>query len=193
MVEEIWKPIDGLDGYYEISNKGRVRSLDRILRGCYGSTQLKKGQIMKPVKMKNGYLSQGFYFNGKHRQYYIHRLVAKAFIPNLDNQTEINHKDENKENNCVENLEWCSRLYNIRYGNARKKIGDARRKGSIRPIIQKDLNGVILAHYRNASVAAEITGINSSSILRVCAKREKFVTAGSFIWEFMPICSDVLF
>lgn len=193
MIEEIWKPIERLEGYYEISNKGRIRSLDRMVSGCYGSTQLKKGQIMKPIKMPNGYLAQGFYFNGKHRQYYIHRLVAKAFIPNPENLPEINHKDENKENNCIENLEWCSHLYNIRYGNARKKISVAKRECAIRPVTQKDLNGVILAHYRNASIASEITGIDSSAILKVCAKRGKFITAGSFIWEFAQKDSEALF
>lgn len=194
MQEEIWKPIKGLEGYYEISSYGRVRSLDRYLKGSHGSRQLKKGQIMKPIRMPNGYLSQGFNFEGKRHQYYIHRLVASAFIPNKNNLPEVNHKDENKENNNVENLEWCDHTYNIRYGNTRKKIAQSRRNESIRPVIQKDLTGTILAIYRNSSVAGEITGIDSSAILKVCMKREKFITAKSYLWEFLSSSdSDALF
>lgn len=193
MIEEIWVPIDGLEGYYEVSNKGHIRSLDRILHGCYGSMQLKRGQIMKPIKMKNGYLAQGFYYNGKHRQYYIHRLVAKAFIPNPNNLPEINHKDENKENNCVENLEWCDHTYNIRYGGTRNKIGRTHREKAVRPVIQKCIDGTIFAIYRNANVAMEVTKIDASAILKVCLGRSRFNTAGSFLWEFAAKDSDALF
>lgn len=193
MKEEQWKPIKGLEGYYEVSNQGRIRSLDRVLLGCYGSVQHKKGQLMKPINMPNGYLAQGFNYNGKHRQYYIHRLVAQAFIPNPNNLPEVNHKDEDKANNVVDNLEWCDRIYNIRYGKARAKIAQARRDGAVRPVVQKDLMGTTLAVYRNSGVAMQSTGIDQSAILKVCLKRDKFVTAGSFIWEFASEGAKELF
>lgn len=116
-----------------------------------------------------------------------------AFIPNPDHLPEINHKDENKENNSAENLEWCDHTYNIRYGNTRKKISEARKDNSVHPIAQRDISGRTLAIYRNAAVAMEITGIDSSAILKVCLGRNKYVTAGSYLWDFYRADSDALF
>lgn len=104
-MNEKWKTVQ-LYPSYMISNYGRVKNE-------------RTGKSLKPVKMKNGYLTVNLYDkNGKHKNYYVHRLVAKAFIKNKNEYTEINHIDENKENNKVNNLEWCSRSYNINYGKA---------------------------------------------------------------------------
>ena len=114
---EIWKDIEGYYGLYQISNLGRVKSLNYRRTG--------KEKILKQAKTKLGYL---FVFL-KHKQekakpYYIHRLVAEAFIDNPNNLTEINHIDEDKTNNASSNLEWCTRLYNINFGtrNERSRI-----------------------------------------------------------------------
>lgn len=104
---EIWKDIKDFEGLYWISNLGRVKN--------------KHGKILKPRLSSNGYYNICLYKNNKAKCYTVHRLVAEAFIPNPDNLPEINHKDENRLNNEVYNLEWCNRKYNQHYGSAIKK------------------------------------------------------------------------
>ena len=112
---EEWKEIPGYEGLYEVSNTGQVRSLDRYdNRNCF-----RKGKVLSPGKDTNGYLQVILSCNGKHKSIKVHRLIAQAFIPNPDNLPEINHKNEDKTNNRVDNLEWCDATYNINYGTAR--------------------------------------------------------------------------
>lgn len=116
-VVEVWKDIDGYDGDYQISNLGRLKSKKK-------ANEL----IMKPMVATNGYLIACLWKNNKQRKFCIHILVAKAFIPNPNGLLEINHKDENKTNNCVENLEWCTHLYNMNYGNLKEKISNSNKR-----------------------------------------------------------------
>lgn len=111
---EEWKDIKGYEGHYQISNKGRVKSLKH--------NHTKKGKILIPFKSNNNYLSINLYKNNKLKTYLIHRLVAEAFLPNPDNLPVVNHKDENKLNNNVENLEWCTYYYNNKYGTRVEKV-----------------------------------------------------------------------
>lgn len=104
---EIWKSVVGYEGFYEVSNMGRVRSLDR--KNSRGSRV--KGRYLKYKKTSRGYLS--LQLCGK--DCLIHRLVAKAFIPNPENKPQVNHIDGNKENNCIENLEWCTSSENNKH------------------------------------------------------------------------------
>lgn len=109
MTEEIWKDITGYEGLYQVSNLGRVKSLYDGGHKCF------RYLILKP-SINNGYLYVKLTVNGKCKSKAIHRLVAEAFIPNPDNLEQINHIDENKQNNNIENLEWCTRSYNLTYG-----------------------------------------------------------------------------
>ena len=110
---EEWKEIPGYEGLYEVSSYGKVRSLDRYdSRNCF-----RKGKVLSPVKDKDGYLAVFLSCNGKQKTIRIHRLVAKAFLPNPDNLPEVNHLDEDKTNNRVDNLEFCDHKYNINYGH----------------------------------------------------------------------------
>lgn len=140
-MEEIWTPIK-YDGY-EISNLGRVKSY---------KVDKKNGKIMKPYHDTKGYLQIDLSLDGRKRQnrvhLFIHRLVAEAFIPNPDNLPQVNHKDENKENNCVDNLEWCTNEYNCRYGTHTERVGAKQRK----PIYSIDKNGDI-EHFSGIRVA----------------------------------------
>ena len=112
-MNEEWRPVVGYEGLYEVSNTGRVRSLDRYdNRNCF-----RKSKVLSPVKDKYGYLLVNLYCNGKQHQMKIHRLVAEAFIPNQDDLPQVNHKDEDKTNNNVTNLEWCDATYNNNYGS----------------------------------------------------------------------------
>lgn len=113
MTEEIWRPIEGYEGLYEVSSYGRVRSLDMYVR-CK-SYRLHKGKVLSPIINTNGYLFVGL--QGK--RFSVHRLVAQAFIPNPQGLPQVNHIDENKSNNNVDNLEWCDAKYNNNYGTAR--------------------------------------------------------------------------
>ena len=117
MTEEIWRPIEGYEGLYEVSSYGRVRSLDKYVKCDYEKYRLHKGKVLSPGKDKDGYLSVVLSCNGKLHLKKIHRLVAEAFIPNPDNLPQVNHKDEDKTNNRVDNLEWCNRKYNCNYGS----------------------------------------------------------------------------
>ena len=122
MNEEIWRPIVGYEGLYEVSSYGRVRSLDRYVKGK--SYRLHKGKVLSPGKNSRGYLSIVLSYNGKHKVITVHRLVAEAFLPNPDNLPEINHKDEDKTNNRVDNLEFCDHKYNVNYGTRKDRARD---------------------------------------------------------------------
>lgn len=114
-MEEIWKDIEGYEGLYQISNLGRIKSL--------GNKSNHKNEKIISISSKSfsGYWVIGLCKNGKRKGYIVHRLVAKAFIPNPNNYPQINHKDENKLNNWVDNLEWCTQSYNAKYNNLSKK------------------------------------------------------------------------
>lgn len=136
---EVWKPLAGLveyGTYYEVSNLGNVRSVDRIADDGYP----RKGKILKPRKLPTGYLRVHLSEHGKNKDYYIHRLVAIAFIPNPDNLPQINHKSEIKTDNRVENLEWCDTKYNCNYGSKPQKHSEIRKRTLAK---QKKLQGGI--------------------------------------------------
>lgn len=120
MIEE-WKSIPGYEGLYEISSYGRVRSLERFYIRQNVIMVHKPEIILSPVKDGFGYLQVGLHCNGKQKIIKVHRLVAQAFIPNPDNFPQINHKDEDKTNNNVDNLEWCTAKYNINYGTRQER------------------------------------------------------------------------
>lgn len=113
-MEEIFKDIYGYEGLYQISNLGRVKSLN------YNKTR--KEKILKYRKHRYGYLMVVLFKDGKRKEILVHRLVAQSFLPNPDNLPQVNHKDENKTNNCVENLEFCDAKYNSNYGTRNERV-----------------------------------------------------------------------
>lgn len=128
-MEEIWKDIPKYEKLYQVSNYGRVKSLKRVVscncRNQYKTFKIsytKKEKILKGRKDKDGYLEVNLCKNGKHSNYKIHRLVALLFINNTNNYDQVNHKDENKLNNNVNNLEWCNAKYNCNYGTRINRI-----------------------------------------------------------------------
>lgn len=118
-MKEIWKDIDNYEGYYQVSTVGRVRSLARNTHNQY-----KNGKIMTLVSNNKGYPMVGLCKNKTYRRYLVSRLVAQAFIANPNNLPQVNHKDENPLNNRVDNLEWCTRIYNMNYGTQTKRAHD---------------------------------------------------------------------
>lgn len=114
-MEEIWKDIQGYEGLYQISNYGRVKSLERIVRKSNGVLQPRQERIMAKRVSTDGYYIAKLSRDGHSKSIAIHRLVASHFIPNPNNLPEVNHKDFDRTNNHVDNLEWCTHLDNIKY------------------------------------------------------------------------------
>lgn len=118
MMNEVWKDVVGYEGCYQVSNFGRIRSTKRVTF----DGRKRKEMIRAPSYDPDGYLTVNLSKDGISKTQRIHRLVATAFIPNPNGYSQINHKDENKSNNCVENLEWCTCEYNLKYGNRLRKV-----------------------------------------------------------------------
>jgi hypothetical protein len=110
---EIWKPIQGFENLYEVSNLGNVKSLDKLVNG-WCSKKLRKEKLIKPTD-RRGYLIVGLSKEGYRKYFSVHRLVAMAFIPYGDFSLTVNHKDGNKQNNLIENLEWCTRSEQMKH------------------------------------------------------------------------------
>ena len=120
MNNEIWKPINEFYGF-AVSNKGNVKALERDIFYENGKIIHRKEKILSQHIINSGYKIVDFTVNGIHKRELVHVLVAKAFIPNPNNYKQVNHKDKNKNNNCVENLEWCTGTYNKQYSDVFKK------------------------------------------------------------------------
>ena len=170
MINENWKAVVGYEGLYEVSDLGRVRSLNYNKTGVI--------QVLKPRASKDGYVRVKLSKEGKAKTLCVHRLVAQAFIPNPDGLPEVNHKDENPANNCVENLEYCDRSYNINYGTRNEKAAKAL---SI-PVAQYTKSGILVQTYEGIKEAARRTGINRGNIIECC--KGKLKSCGSFIWKY---------
>lgn len=155
MKKEIWRMIPGYEGLYEVSNFGRVRSFLR-------------GKIRK-LSNENGYMRIILYKNGSIKKFNVHRLVAMAFIPNPDNLPCINHKDENKSNNHVDNLEWCDYTYNNNYGNRIEKAREKQLNGKLsKSILQLDLEGNIIKEWESSKEIERQLGYSRGTIGSCC-------------------------
>lgn len=178
--KEEWKDIKDYEGLYQVSNLGNVRSLDKeiIRKNNFKSIKI-KGRILKQQNC-GGYKVVPLCKNGKECQKKIHRLVAEAFIENPNNLPIINHKDENKSNNVVENLEWCNSKYNSNYGTCIER----RVKASSRPLYQIDrYNGTIVAEWDGANYAKKALNLKYSDNILYCCKKKTYL-AYNYIWRY---------
>jgi hypothetical protein len=175
----------GYEGYYEVSNHGRVRGVERTIHNQRRSGTIYQ-TIMKSKILSNrdckGYAQVCLYKDGIERYRYVHRLVAGAFIPNPDNLPEVNHMDENPLNNHADNLEWCTHVYNLNYGTVAERIRIASIRHRGKAVIQMDLNGNKIQEFQSIREAAKCMGIAPSAITGVCAGRQK--TSCGFIFKF---------
>ena len=161
----LWKDVTGYEGKYLVSDEGEVMSLPRRFRT--------KAKILKPGKRGRGETLYSFVVlsDGENVEHLaVHRLVATAFLENPMGLPEVNHKDENPLNNCVENLEWCSRQYNIEYSKAKR-------------VMQSTMDGEKIAEYKSVSVASQMTGIKRTAINNALTGWSK--TAGGYIWNYI--------
>lgn len=114
-MSEIWRDVVGYEGLYQVSNMGRVRSIDHVVKTKTGKDMLVKGMTKKPSTYKGGYQFVMLQYRKQKKLFPVHRLVALAFIPNPDNKPEVNHIDAIKDNNCVSNLEWVTGEENFKH------------------------------------------------------------------------------
>lgn len=162
MAEERWLPVAGFEGYYEVSDQGRVRSLDHRDR----TGRFHKGRLLKPNTQRAGYLNVHLSKGEVKKTQRVHRLVASAFIENPMNHPEVNHINEDVTDNRACNLEWCTRVYNVNYGGyqTRKALAQGKKVNAI-------LDGCVIATFASEGVAARFVngsqgGISSAVIGR---------------------------
>ena len=114
-IKEEWRDVRGYEGLYQISNKGRIKSLERYVKNSRKGNRLIKEKVLNPTDNGHGYKIIGLRYKGKRKNHYIHRLVAEAFVDNPNNKNYINHIDYDRGNNNADNLEWCTQKENIHY------------------------------------------------------------------------------
>lgn len=179
---EIWKDISGYENEYQVSNFGNVRSLTKQVAHKNGLA-IKNGKMLKLSKRRKGYVCVNLSSNGKSRSYEVQRLVALAFIHNPNNYPCVNHKDENKENNNVENLEWCTYAYNNAYGSCREKATSSRVNGAMaKKVFQYTRNMEFICEYPSLAEVKRLFGYDASKI-SLCARGER-KSAYGFIWKY---------
>lgn len=179
---EIWKDIIGYEGEYQVSNLGNVRSLTREVK-CKNGFAIKNGKLLTKTKKKKGYLCVNLSSGGKSKSIEIQRLVALAFIPNPCNYPCVNHKDENKENNHADNLEWCTYAQNNAYGSCREKAAISRINGKMsKRVFQYDKDMVLVSEYPSLAEVKRQLGYDPAKI-SLCARGDR-KSAYGFIWKY---------
>lgn len=191
-MKEIWKSVEGFEGLYEVSNLGRVRSLDREVRNR-GGIAVKRGKILSPKNVNTNYKAVNLWKKNKGYMRLVHRLVAIAFLPNPENLPQVNHKDEDPSNNNVNNLEWCDSAYNANYGTAIARRS-AKTKGVPRPqngkpIAQYTKDGRLVKIYLTAMEAARALTADNSSICH-CANGA-YKSSYGYVWRWVDVETGV--
>lgn len=179
-MEEIWKAIPNYEGYYEVSNTGKVRSVTRIITFVDGRKEIYQGSMKSLNLDKYGYYYVILSKDNQQKTFKVHRLVALAFIPNPKNLPVVNHKDENSLNNNVDNLEWCTIEYNNTYGTKIKRNVEnnpQKKKIAMCNLITKET----IKTFDSVSEAARQTNICRSGISRVINGKSQ--NAGGYFWK----------
>lgn len=184
---EEWRSVPGYEGLYKVSNYGRVYSLDRLVLCKNGVQKSVKKRMLKLTRHHYGYLVVSLMRERHRYQVGVHVLVGRAFIPNPDKLPQINHKDENKTNNLVGNLEWCTLQYNNNYGTRVERLSKSQRNDpkKSKPVRQLTKNGLLVREFPSVAEAARVSGICENSIRAVCRHRKSHLTAGGYKWLFI--------
>lgn len=179
---EIWTPIKGYEESYEVSDLGRVRSLDRYTPTWNGQV-FKKGVIKTPKENKDGHMRVWLSKDSKKTPYFVHRLVAEAFIPNPEKHPVVNHIDGDKRNNSVGNLEWCTRSHNDKHAfqTGLRRVTDGGTSKKVAKVDPK--TNIILAVYPSMSAAARTNGI-TVQMISYCANGMSQLGKG-YKWVFV--------
>lgn len=191
-MEEVWRPVVGLESLYEMSTRGCVKSVDHYVKHWRGGLKLVKGRILKQTRRENGYLQVELFNNGFGKNYLVHRLVGMTF-PDLVGWTEkakgkpfdelqINHKDQNKENNCVENLEWCDGPYNANYGDRNERMAKTQTNGKCsKTVYQYTLDGQLVKVWPSIAECRR-NGFVGISVCKCCLGKQN--THRGFKWSY---------
>lgn len=190
MKKEYWKPVVEYEGLYMVSNWGRIKSFDTYRKGPNGSIRICKGRILKPVTTKDGYLKVTLCKNGKKKTFKVHKLVAEAFLEIPEElkhlkgtrYLQVNHKDENKLNNNVENLEFCDCKYNINYGTRIERVAKKNTNGKCsKKVYQYTLDGKFVKEWKSTRECNR-NGYNHGAVAACCRGKQK--THKGFIWKY---------
>ena len=195
---EIWRNAPGHEGY-QVSNEGNVKSLAKDVVYKDGRIRHYEEKLLKPVANYKGYLVVNLYKDGKKKLKKIHQLVAQAFIPNPLGLPEVNHKDEDKTNNRVENLEWCTHEYNINYGSRNQRVGESLKnsqkakehrsklsEAQRKPVYQRTLNRILVKIWPSTKECGR-NGFSAGAVSDCC--NNKYMREGNnvyknYIWEY---------
>jgi hypothetical protein len=161
----MWRPIVGYEGIYEISRLGEVR-------------RIKTGRILTGYAGRDGYRRVGLTVNSETKPFLLHRLLAIAFIPNPFNYPCVNHKDEDKSNNSLSNLEWCTYRYNLNYGTHNARANESRKK----PISQYSKDGKFIRDWNSVTDLRNETGMDITHVSSCCRGKRK--SANGFCWQY---------
>lgn len=187
---EIWLDIVGYEGIYQVSNHGRVRSLQRLVRNGPNTFRTVHGKLLKLDVLSDGYIGIGLHKDDHCKYYKVHRLVANAFIPNPENKPMVNHIDGNKQNNCVDNLEWVTSSENVQHAlqiglipiicgripsdMTRKRISDNSKQS--RPVLYVETGQI----FKSRREASRVTGISENRIYN-CISSGRTICNTTFI------------
>lgn len=173
-MQEIWKDIPGFVGLYQVSNLGNIKSFVKSTK------HQNQSHLLKQYVNNSGYRYVQLYLEkGKRKHFLVHKLVAMAFLENPNNYLCVNHKDENKLNNCVDNLEYCTYQYNNAYGTAKIRTFISKSK----PVQQLTLDGVWLATYHSPATAAKLLNVSRTAIIDCCNGKKDF--SFGYKWQYI--------